>query len=81
MNDQELYKEISIKFNDIRSIVLNENREDEATLIGWLESLHYVKNLMGDIEGICCNDCGNEYCSCYDINMNSMSDDFGLRVL
>jgi hypothetical protein len=81
MNSQELYEQISVKFQDIRGIVLEGRREDNDTLIGWLEALHYVKNLMGDIEGICCDYCGNEYCSCYDINMNPESDDFGLRVL
>jgi hypothetical protein len=53
LNSQELYKQISAKFNDIRGIVLEGRREDNDTLIGWLEALHYVKNIMGDIEGVC----------------------------
>ena len=81
MNSQELYKQISVKFQDISGIVSEGRREDSDTLVGWLEALHYVKNLMGDIENICCDYCGNEYCSCYDMDMNPESEFYGQVLL
>ena len=81
MNSQELYKQISGKFHDISGIVSEGRREDNDTLVGWLEALHYVKNLMGDIKNICCDYCGNEYCSRYDPDMNPESAFYGQVLL